>query len=314
MKITILNECFFELGHINRLKKLGEVKIYKNTVTEEEVIERLKDSDIGIIDMFIAPITKRVLDNCKNIKLIAVNSTGFEKVDGKYARKNNISLSNIPNFSTDAVAEQTIALLFAVNRKIVIGDRDFRHSLLEIDPGNEKQKKYLGSNIKGKTIGIIGCGNIGTRVAQLAQGLGMIVLAYNRTKKTIQGVKFVELKQLLKESDIISINLAYNKETEHLIGAEELALMQPKTILINTCHEGIIDTEALYNSLKNRKIGGAGLDTFKGTKEHPLLELENVVFSPHSAWYTFESLRNIADILTTTVESFSKGKPINIVN
>ncbi len=315
MKIAILNECFFETSHLTRLKKLGEVTVYPNTTTEEAVIERLKHADVGIVDMFIVPITRKILDHCKNLKLLAVNSTGYDKVDIKQARKRNVAVSHTPHYSTDAVAEQTIALLFAVNRRIVMGDKEFRHSLLEIDPANTHHQKYLGFNLRGKTIGIIGCGNIGTRVVQLAQGLGMNVLIYNRTKKNIPGAKSVNLKQLLQESDIVSLHIALNTETENLIGATEFALMRPHAILLNTASGEVVNTDALYDALKNGIIAGAGLDCVnKLTKDHPLLKLDNVVFSPSSAWYTKETLRNMAETITKTVESFSKGKPINIVN
>src|SRR3989338_1090229 len=305
MKIVILNECFFERDHIDRLRRLGTVEIFENTTKEEDVKERVKDADVCIADMFIAPITNTVFDNSKKLKLLAINSTGFDKIDVKYARKCDINVSNVPNFSTDAVAEQTIALMFAVNRKIVTGDKECRKSLLEIDPGNESHKKYLGFNMRGKTIGVIGSGNIGCRVIQLAQGLGMNVLVYNRTNKNIPGTKFVGLKQLLKESDIISVHVALNKETENLIDVEEFTVMQSHAIIINTASGGIMNTDALLNALNSKKIAGAGLDgVYKLTKDHPLLKFDNVVFSPHSAWYTKEALGNIAEIITRTVESF----------
>ncbi len=314
MKIAILNECFFEDSHIKRLEKLGEVVVHPNTVTEEDVIKRLGDVDIGIIDMFVADITESALSKCEKLKLLALNTTGFDALNHAHARSLNIDVTNVPNFSTDAVAEQSIAMMIAVNRKIVIGDSEFRDSIFEIDPGNKKHRRYLGSNFKARTLGVVGCGNVGSQVLRLAMGLGMKVLAYNRTKKTIPGVKFVSLKELLQQSDIISINVALDSETENLIGEEEFKLMKPETILINTARGGIVNTEALYKALKNHTIAGAGVDTVTITKNHLLLKLDNIIFSPHSAWYTKESLQNIAEIITSTVESYVNGKKINVIN
>lgn len=315
MRIAVLNDCFFAKQHLERLKKLGELVVYENTNNESDAIKRLHDVDICIADCFIIPLNKKVLESTNKLKLLAINSTGYDLVDIAAAKKKGIKVSNVPNFGTDSVAEQAIALMFAVNRRIVSGDTFFRKTLIEIDPGNSEQRKFLGFNLRDKTMGVIGLGNIGTRVAELAQGLGMKVIAYNKTPKKVKGVTLMKLNEVLKLSDVVSINLALSKETENIIGEEELNLMKPHTILINTARGKHIDTEALFKALQNKKIAGAGLDVIANIDlNHPILKLDNVVFSPHLGFFTEESLNNIADILTETVEYFVKRKPKNIVN
>ncbi len=315
MKIAILNECFFTQDHIKRLKKLGEVVIYENTNSEELAIERSKGADIVIADCFITPLNNKVISSMTQTKLININSTGYDHVDIESATKNNVRVANVPNFSTDSVAEQTIALMFAVNRKIVEGDKIFRETLLEIDPGNQDQRKFLGFNFKGKTLGIIGFGNIGKRVAELGKGLDMKVIAYNRSKKSMKNVEFLGLSEVLKRSDVVSLCLASSSDTNKIISKKEFSLMKKSSLLINTASGKLVDTNALMEALQTGTIAGAGLDGVADlNKNHPFLKLKNVVFSPHSGFFTEESLKNIADIITESVEKFANGKPINLVN
>lgn len=315
MKIAILNECFFNDNHLQKLKKLGEVTIYDNTNNEDLAIERLKDVEIAITDCYIAPLNNKVLGSTNNLKLLAINSTGYDLVDLKTATQKGIKVANVPGFSTDAVAEQAIALMFAVNRKIPLGDKNMRLKPFEIDPGDKNQRQYLGFNVRDKTMGVIGLGKIGTRVAELALGLGMKVVAYNRTPKQIENVKVVSLEELLKTSDVVSLNLALTPDTQNIIGEKELSLMKPSAIIINTARGKHIETQALYKALKEDKVAGAGLDTLADmSTNNPLLTLGNVVFTPHSAFFTEQSLVNVADIIVHNVEAFVKNEPINIVD
>ena len=185
----------------------------------------------------------------------------------------------------------------------------------QIDQASHDHRKYLGFDLNGKTLGILGLGNIGLRVAQIGTGFKMKVLAYNRSKKNVAGVKQVSLEELLKESDIVSLHLPLTSETENLIDAERLQIMKPTAIIINTARGKIVDEPALYNALQSRKIAGAGLDVIvEYKKSNPILKLDNVIFSPHSAFFTNESLSKCADIIVANVKSFIEGKAVNIVN
>lgn len=317
MKIVVLNECFLNEDHLKKLKKLGQVEIFENTDSEELAINRLKGAEIAIIDGFICPPTSRVLESPDNLKLIVLPHTGYFMVDLEAANKRSIKVANAPGFSKEAVAEMVVGLMFAVNRKIPLMDRDMRKSPFDSDPGSvEQQNKYWGFDIKGKTMGIIGLGRIGSTVAELALGLGMKVIANNRSPKQMGGVEMVNLDELLKRSDVVSINVPSGKDTKDIISKKKLNLMKPTAILINVDQGEQVDTEALYKVLKEKKIGGAGLDQVAGlTKEHPILKLDNVIFTPHAGSSTNESFReNLPELVVSAVEAFIKGKPINIVN
>ena len=316
MKIVILNECFFNKDHLARLKKIGELKIYNDTTTEEQVMERLKDADIAIVDQFIAPVNKKVIGNANNLKLIALNTTSFSAVDFNAANKRKIKVANVPGFSKQAVAELAIGLMFAVNRKIALGDRLLRETQLELDPGNKEHQKFIGVDLKGKTLGVIGLGRIGTIIAQLGMGLGMNVIAYNRSPKNMKGVKMLDMKELLKTSDVVIISVPLTNDTRNFISKKELNLMKNTAILINIAPHEVIDKEALYEALKSNRISGAGIDdagAFKSNKE--FFKLENVVLTPHCGSFTKESFFvNLPEIIVKNVESFARGKPVNIVN
>ncbi|MDO8565249.1 MAG: NAD(P)-dependent oxidoreductase [bacterium] len=317
MKIVVLNECFLNEDHMKRLKSLGEVIVFDNTTTEEQAIKRLKEVDVAIWDGFICPPTAKVLETADKLKLLVLPHTGYFMVDLETANKKDIKVANAPGFSKQAVAELVIGLMFAVNRKIPLMDRDMRENPFESDPGNvEHQNRYWGFDIKGKTMGIIGLGRIGSKVAELALGLGMSVIANNRSPKTMDGVEMVSKEEVLKRSDVVSINVTSGADTKNLISQKELDLMKPTAILINVDQGPMVDTEALYNALKDKKIGGAGLDQVAGlTKDHPILKLDNLVFTGHAGSSTNESFRvNLPELVVSAVEGFIAGSPKNIVN
>ncbi len=317
MKIAILNECFLSEEHLKRLKTLGEVVVFPNTTTEGEVIERLKNIDIAIWDGFVCAPTAEILESTDKLKLIVLPHTGYFMVDLETSNKKGIKIANAPGFSKEAVAELVIGLTFAVNRKIPLMDRNMRENPFDSDPGNaEHQNKYWGFDLKGRTMGVIGLGRIGSIVASLALGLGMKVIAHTRTPKVMDNIELVSKEDLLKRSDVISINVTSGAETKNLISEKELALMKPNVILINVDQAAQVDTEALYNALKDKKIGGAGLDQVAGlTKDHPLLKLDNVVFTGHAGSSTNESFRiNLPELVVSAVEGFIRGAPKNLIN
>lgn len=315
MKITILNESFISNDNLKRLKALGKVEVFLDTANEDTAIDRINDSEIVIADMFVCPINKKVLSKAEKLKLIVLNTTGYDKVDLDYAKSRGIKVCNAPGFATDAVAEHAFSLMMSVARKVVFGDKSFRAKPFEILPDDDCHRIFMGLNLKGKTLGVIGTGNIGRRVCEIGVGLGMKVIAHNRTEKKITGVTFKELSSVLTESDVISLNLPLTKESEGLIDKEKLNMMKKDAILINTSRDKIVNTDALYDSLFSGKLFGVGLDVVAlDDKNHPILKLENVIFTPHSAWFTKESLDNLGEIIVDNVESFVKGNEKNIIN
>lgn len=315
MNIVILNECFFLDHHLDKLKSLGNVQVYQDTIQEEDVIARIKNADVAIVNGLFAPLNKRVLESAKNLKFLALNTTGYDGIDMETATKRGIKVANAAGYATDSVAEHTIALMFSVLRQIPKLDRKMRESPFQVDPADKENEVYMGLNVKGKTLGIIGLGAIGSRLAELGKGLGMNVIAFNRSPKNMDGVRMVEKEELLKTADVVSINLALTPETEHIIGKKELSLMKSTAVLINTARGKHVDTNALYEALRENKIYGAGIDALEEwDQNNPLLGLKNIVLTPHQAFFTKESLENLSDLIVTNVESFIKGSPINLVN
>ncbi len=314
MNISILNEFFFNEGHLCRLKRLGRLDIYDDTVSEAQALLRIKGAQIAIVEGFKTPLNNTVLENADELKLLALSSTAYHFVDLEFAAKKGINVANVPGFSTEAVAEHTIALMFAVIRQIPLGDRKVKQNLFEIS-ASEDDNRFLGFDIKGKTLGVLGLGSIGTRVAELGIALGMKVVAYNRTPRKIQDVELLSLDEVLRTSDVISVNLALTPDTEGIISDRALALMKPSAVLINTATGPHVNTQALYKALKAKTIFGAGLDMLAEWDENnPLLELDNIVLSPHSAWWTNEACANLRDTIVGNVESFVRGEPSNLVN
>lgn len=315
MKIAILNRSFLSEQQIDKLKKYGEVDVYSMTETEDELIERLKGAELAVADCWDAPLSRRVFENAPSLKYLSINSTGYDLADIKAARENNVSVANVPGFSTDSVAELTLALLLAVVRRIPKSDEAMRKEPFQVDSANRAYDIYRGQNLRGKTIGIVGLGRIGQRVAEIAKAFGMEIIGYNRTPKEIDGIRMASLEELFKQSDVISLNAALGDENKDLINKETIALMKDGVYLVNTARGAMINENDLYEALKSKKIAGAGLDVVDDwSLKNPLLQLDNVVLTPHSGFFTDESLQNMTEIIVANLESYINGSPQNVVN
>jgi glycerate dehydrogenase len=315
MKIAILNHCYFTPDHIRQLREIGEVTEHPNTTTVAEAAERIGDAEIAIADCFEVPLNDEFFSQVKNLKYLCLNTTGFNLVDIASAKKHGIAVSNLPGFSTEAVAEHAIALMFAVSKNIVVGDRAMHDKPFQLNPALRAQDKYIGTNLRGKTLGIIGLGKIGTRIAELGRGLGMNVIVYNRTPKEVPHVSMVDLETLFKQSDVIVPAMAFNEEHRGFINAKVIATMKPSAIIINISRGEFIDESALVTALSEKRIAGLGADVISDwSPTNPLLTFENVVLTPHMAFLADESLQNMADIIVSNVKSFAEGKAVNVVS
>lgn len=315
MKIVILNHCYLTDSHREKLKKLGEVVEYQSTTNEQDAIERLKGADVAVVDMYEFPINAAFFAQTKELRYICLNSTGFNLVDLKAAQEKGITVFNLPGFSTKAVAEHAIALMFTTMRNIVLGNTAMHAKPFQLNPANRAEDIYISTNIYNKTIGIIGLGKIGTRVAEMAKGLGMKVIVYNRSPKNISGVQMCSLDELYKNSDIIAITSAFAPDLKNLIDEKAIEQMKPSVFIVNIARGEFIDEEAMAKALKEKKVAGLGADVLADwSDKNPLLNLVNVVLTPHMAFLADESTKNMADTIVANVESFVNGKPINIVN
>lgn len=317
MKIAVLNvdDCYLTEGHVARLHKLGELLLYKDTAGEDAAIARLQGVNIALVSPYRVRPTASLFAHTPDLKYLCVNATGTNLVDIEAATARDIKIGNTPGYSTEAVAEHVFALAQAVMRKLVVADGLIRGGLFGAEPSERVAALPLGTGLAGKTFGIYGLGAIGQHAAKIAQGFGMQVIACTRTPKNIPGVREVDFDTLLHEADVLSLHAPLTPETTGLIDGKALAKMKPTAVLINTARGPQVDTEDLIAALKQGRIAGAGLDLLaKWANESPLYAMENVVLTPHVAWFTKEALGRMADVLTGNVEAFVAGRPVNIVN
>ncbi|MGM0420354.1 MAG: 2-hydroxyacid dehydrogenase [Bacillota bacterium] len=267
-------------------------------LTKAELIQKLQGKD-GALVMLSDQIDRELIAACPQLKAVSNLAVGYNNIDVEAARKAGITATNVPEVLTEATADLTWALLMAVGRRIVEADEYLRAGKFS----SWGPKLLLGRDIYGKTLGIIGFGDIGKAVGKRAKGFDMEVL-YNKrqplslTKEQELGVSYRELEDLLIESDYISINAPLNEGTYHLIGTEELSLMKESAYLINTGRGPIIDEKALVEALKAGEIAGAGLDVFENEPdvEPGLLDMDNVVLTPHIGSASREARYELAEI------------------
>jgi glycerate dehydrogenase len=280
------------------------------STSPEEVVERLRSADIAIVNK--VPLREGSLAQLPRLGLIAVAATGTDTIDKAYCRSRGIVVSNIRNYALNTVPEHTLALIFALRRSLLAYAQDVRRRW----PGAD-QFCYFDHPIRdiaGSTIGIIGYGALGKAVASRADGLGMKVLATDIADFPGR----VDLATLLRASDIVSLHCPLTPETRNLIGAGELALMQPHAILINTARGGLVDEAALLAALQSGRIAGAGIDvlSLEPPRQGNVLfgyDKPNLILTPHVAWASLEAMSALAEQLVANIESFAAGAPRNVV-
>lgn len=293
-------------------KKLGEfcqVSYHKDRKEDlETLIERSKDADVVVLSNIKYP--QEVIEKCENLKMICVAFTGFDHIDIKACNDKNIEICNCAGYSTVAVADVVFGMVLSLSRNLISCDKVVR---------NEETKDGLvGFELHGKTFGVLGLGAIGVRVATIAKAFGCNVLAYSRTEKQIEGIKFVNKETLLKESDIVSLHVPQNAETINLISKKELDIMKKTAYLINTARGPVVNSNDLANALNNGDIAGAGIDVFETEppieKVHPLLNCKNVIATPHIAFASVQAFEKRADIVAENIKSWIDGNLQNKVN
>jgi D-3-phosphoglycerate dehydrogenase len=284
---------------------------FDRPATEEETIDRLKDADAVVNIRSSVQFTRRVLAGCPRLKILSVWGTGVDHVDLPAAEELGITVSNTPAYGAPYVSEHALALALAVSRQIVQNDRHIRQG---------GWTRGFIDELYNKTLGVVGTGAIGRRMIQLGQGIGMKVIAWtvNPTPERAAeyGVRFLPLEELLAQADVVSLHVALSPRTEKFIGRQQLGLMKPTAILINTARGGVVDQDALLEVLHKRKIAGAGLDVFEAEPlpaGHPLTELDNVVLSPHAGGMAYSGTMRGLEMSVENLEAFAAGNPIYVV-
>lgn len=304
-KITELAEPLLKAGH--------EFTYFDTKTTDvQELIERSKGADIVMIAN--NPYPAEVIKANPKLKLIDVAFTGIDHVAQKAANELGIQIANASGYATTAVSELVLGLVLALYRQIPRSDADTR--LATDFPG-----PFQGMEIKGKTVGIIGTGNIGIETAKLFKAFGAKLIGYSRSENEQAkelGLTYQSLENVLTNSEIVSLHLPLNDHTKGLISKEKLALMKQEAILINTARGPVVDNEALAEALNEGRIAGAGIDVFDKepplASDYPLLEAKNTILTPHIAFLSDEAMVKRAEIAFQNVISFIEGKPQNIMN
>jgi len=297
---------------LNLLKEKYEVEVFSSETNpkKDQLINGAKDAD-ALIPLLSDEIDTEVMEKCSNLKIIANYAVGYDNIDLKAAKKHDIYVSNTPGALTETTADMTWTLLMAAARRVVESDKYVRE--LKFDSWGPEL--LLGQKVYGKTIGIIGFGRIGQAVAQRAHGFDMEVLYNKRTplskkEENELGAKYANLEDLLEQSDFVTINASLNESTYHLIDEKELKVMKDSAVLINTGRGPIINEKVLAQALADQEIFAAGLDVYEKEPEvYPkLLELDNVVLTPHTGSATIDARNKMAEMAAENVIAVLSGK------
>ena len=323
MKIVVLDGHAVNPGDLSwdDLRNLGEVEIYERT-PEEKIMERAEGADIILTNKI--EFTAERISQLPELKYIGVQATGYNIVDLEAAAKKNVVVTNVPAYSTDAVAQFVFALTLEIAHHVGEHNRAVKAGKW-CEADDFTFWDYPLIELKGKTMGIIGYGNIGQRTAEIALAFGLKVIVYDRSpaKKIAaedimtEEIEFLELEELYQRSDIVSLHCPLTDQTEGMINNNSISQMKPGVIIINTARGGLIVEEDLKLALKEGKVYGAAVDVLSAEppkRDNPLLDSDKTIITPHIAWASQESRQRLLDIVVENVKSFINGQAINQVN
>lgn len=313
-KTIVLNAAKMNFdGNLDFSVLSDEVIVYDDT-TPEELLERIQDADIIVTKEM--PVNGDLIRQFPNsVKLICEAGTGYNNLDLDAAKEKGITVCNIPAYSSQRVAHTTIMMILNLSSTMQTQMKMLAH-------GNHdnftKNLQVPHVEVNGKTLGIIGAGNIGRSVIKVAQALDMDILVYTRTPRADEdGIRYVDLPTLLKSSDYVSLHCPLTPQTRHIINEETLSMMKPTAFLINTSRGALVDEPALIKALQNGVIAGAGLDvqeTEPPVEDNPLYTLDNVILTPHMGWKGLETRQRLVSILDGNIKAYLNGSPVNVVS
>lgn len=319
MKIVVLDAYTANPGDLSwePLSALGEVEVYDRTAPED-VVTRAKDADAVLVNK--VKITCEVMDALPRLRYVGVLATGYNVVDTKAASKRGITVTNVPAYSTMSVSQMVFAHLLNITNSVA-------QYTIEVKSGSWSScEDFCFYNVPlteldGRTMGIVGVGNIGMAVARMAQAFGMQVLAMSsKSAKALKALgirKASSYEELFSEADVLSLHCPLTDDTHHLVNAERLALMKSTAILINTGRGPLVDEHALADALNQGGLRAAGVDVLveePPQNDNPLVEATNCSITPHIAWATAEARERLLTIAVENLKAFAEGKPQNVVN
>ncbi|MBQ9850637.1 MAG: D-2-hydroxyacid dehydrogenase [Clostridia bacterium] len=314
MKITILDGFAENPGDLSWdwLGEYGEFTVYDRTPADK-IAERVDGCDVIITNK--TPLRAELLGTLGNLKYIGLLSTGYNIVDWEWCKENGIPVCNIPSYSTDAVAQLTFALILEHTNAVAVHSSSVHDGEWAACADFCYQKTPL-TELSGKTLGIIGFGNIGKAVAKIAAAFGMKVIVSTNHPAPFDGVEFADTDTLLSKSDFVSLHCPLTEKTEGMVNAEFLSKMKPTAMLINTSRGQVVNESDLAYALKNGIIAAAGLDVLSSEPpkaDNPLFGLKNCHITPHIAWAGYETRLRLMEICKENMRAFANGNPINIV-
>ena len=301
MKAVLLDVHTINPGDLSwdKLTDICDSFTFYNKTSPDLVVERIADCDLLFTSK--VQITRSVMEQVPNLKYIGITATGHNNIDVKAAADMGIAVTNVPAYATDAVAQHTIALMLELSNNVGLHNESVQSGEWENSIDFCYWKKPI-SLLAGKSIGIIGYGQIGRKVAQIAEAFGMTVNVYSKDRLAAVG------------SDFVSLHCPLTEENRHMINAEFLSEMKPGSILINTARGGLVDEAALAQALKSGHLAGAGLDVLEYEPPHhdcPLIGLDNCVITPHNAWAPKEMREKVIDVLAENLASWIDGGTLN---
>lgn len=314
MKIVILDGYTANPGDLSwkELETLGELVVYERT-SADETVARAADADVVLTNKVL--ITKEVMAQLPRLKYVGVLATGYNVVDIEAAHHRGIIVTNVPAYSTESVAQMVFAHLLTITNRVehyAVQNRAERWT----NSADFSYSDTLLTELAGKSFGIVGLGNIGKRVAQIAQAFGMNVIALTSKTTLPEGIKKASLIELLAQSDVLSLHCPLTTDTHHLINADTLKLMKPTAILINTGRGPLVDDQAVADALKAKRLYAFCADVLTEEPpkaDNPLLGLPNAYTTPHIAWATVEARARLIQVAIDNVKAFASGQPQNIV-
>lgn len=313
MKITFYTpKSEFAFDQLELLQSLGEVLYTKDRkeLTVEELTSMATGADVIGVDPDplggfekAKEVLNQIIKSSPSLKAICLSTTAYGWVDLEYCKSRNITVSNVPGYSRESVAEHTFALLLCLAKRIIVTDRKTQKGQYKLE---------MGFELKGKTLGIIGLGSIGSRVAEMANCIGMKVIAYNRSPRSQAGVEMKSFNEVLKMSDAITLHLKDSNETEGMINAEALSKMKDQVIIVNTVDRALVDEQAMANAISEGKVYGYAYEA-EELENTPLAKIENAVGIKGFGWYTKEALSNLFQIYVDNIVNAVRGTPRNTV-
>jgi glycerate dehydrogenase len=316
MNIVILDGYTLNPGDLDwaPLHRLGNVKMYDRS-KEEEIVTRVAGAEIILVNKVV--LSEKILDQLPNVKYIGVMATGYNNIDIAAAQQHNITVTNVKAYGPASVAQQTFALLLALANHAELHSQSVFNGEWVSSPDFCYWKTPL-TELAGKTMGLIGLGDIGSQVAKIALAFGMKVIAYRKNPAQTENddIKMVALEELFRQSDVVSLHCPLTEETKGLINAERLSWMKPNAIILNTGRGPLINEADLATALQNGTIAGAGigvLSTEPPKPDNPLLSAPHCIITPHVAWATFEARKRLLQMVVDNLESFIAGSPKNVV-